>query len=153
MNHKSFISKNDAQVLGLPMYLIIIMIVAVAVIASVLFMIPQGTKTLNAIVTENPVIAEDPGNASAFTFSSAYDITVQVTSNDDRADPISGATVSLVGAGVAGSATTNGDGIASLSITPQLGENINEASVKLIVKAQGHEDFQDLDAITVHRLS
>jgi hypothetical protein len=149
---KSIRSNKKAQVLGLPMYLIIVMIVAVAVIAAVLYMIPQGTKTMNAIVTDNAVIAEDPGTSSAFVFSSTYDVTIQVTSNDDRSDPISGATVSLIGSGIAETSTTNGDGIATLAVTPQLEENINEASVKLIVKAKGFENFQDTEAITIHRL-
>ncbi|RLF58675.1 MAG: hypothetical protein DRN27_04815 [Thermoplasmata archaeon] len=152
MIKEKILHNNKAQVLGLPMYMIIVMIVAVAVIAAVLFMIPQGTKTMNALVSENAVIAEDPGNSSAFTFSSSYDITIQVTSNDNRADPVSGATVSLIGSGIASSGTTNGEGIATISVTPELGENINEASIKLIVKAQGFEDYSDINAVTVHRL-
>ncbi len=43
-----FRRNNEAQVLGLPMYLIIVMIVAVAVIAAVIFMIPQGTQTTHS---------------------------------------------------------------------------------------------------------
>ena len=66
MKKRTIIKKQSAQVLGLPMYLIIVMVVAVAVIGAVIFMIPQGKQTLNALVIENGVIAEDPGNASAF---------------------------------------------------------------------------------------
>jgi hypothetical protein len=44
------------------MYLIIIMIVAVAVIAAVVVMIPKGTRAMNAQVTANALIAEDPGD-------------------------------------------------------------------------------------------
>ncbi len=128
------------------------MVVAVAVIAAVIFMIPQGTQTLNAQVTENAVIAEDPGNAASFTFSNSYDVQVKVTTNDERADPIKDATVTLVGSGVAASALTTADGVAELSITPALNENINEATIKLTVKASGFEDFSDDDAITIYRI-
>jgi len=152
MKTRRLTKNKSAQVLGLPMYLIIVMVVAVAVIAAVIYMIPQGTQTMNALVTENAVIAEDPGNASSFTFSKAYDVTVKVTTNDDRADPLQDATVTLIGSGVASTASTNANGIATLSITPTLAENINEATVKLTVKATGFEDFSDDDAITIYRL-
>lgn len=142
---------TDAQVLGLPMYLIIVMIVAVAVIAAVIFMIPQGTQTMNALVTDNVVIAEDPGNASAFTFSQSYDVTIKVTTNDNRADPIADATVTLIGAGVAESGSTDGDGEVTLSVRPELGTNINEAAIKMIVKASGFEEYNDDNAVTVYR--
>lgn len=152
MNKKKISTNQSAQVLGLPMYLIIVMVVAVAVIAAVIFMIPQGTKTMNALVTENAVIAEDPGNASAFTFSESYDVTVKVTTNDERADPVQDATVTLIGSGVAKTASTNGDGTATLTITPSLADNINEASMKLTVKATGFEEFSDDDAVIIYRL-
>jgi len=148
----TFKENDNAQVLGLPMYLIIVMIVAVAVIAAVIFMIPQGTKMMNAQVTENAVIAEDPGNASAFVLSNA-DVTIKVTTNDNQDDPISGATVTLVGSGAAASATTDADGMATLSVTPSLGENVNEDSIKLTVKAAGYQEYTEEDAVTVYRLS
>ena len=151
MKLRIYTNNTEAQVLGLPMYLIIVMIVAVAVIAAVIFMIPQGTQTMNALVTENMVIAEDPGNASEFTFSQAYDVTIKVTTNDNRADPIADATVTLIGAGVAESGSTNGNGEITLSVTPELGTNINEAEIKMIVKATGFEDFNDDAAVTVYR--
>lgn len=151
MKQKVFYTNTNADVLGLPMYLIIIMIVAVAVIAAVIFMIPQGTRTLNALVTENAVIAEDPGSASAFNFSKAYDVTIKVTTNDNRADPIAGATVTLLGSGVVASGSTDGNGEITLSVTPKLSANINEASVKMMVKASGYEDYSDDTAVTIYR--
>lgn len=152
MNKATFKENDNAQVLGLPMYLIIVMIVAVAVIAAVIFMIPQGTRMMNAQITENAVIAEDPGNASAFTLSNT-DVIVKVTTNDNQADPISAATVTLVGSGAAASATTDADGMATLSVTPSLGENVNEDSIKLTVKAAGYQEYTEEDAVTVYRLS
>jgi len=118
----------------------------------VLFIIPQTNRTMNAIVIDNGVIAEDPGNAGTYTFSNSYDITIQVISNDDRADPVSGAVVNLIGPGFIGSSTTDNQGIATVTVTPELEENIHESSVKLIVKANGFEDYQDEDAVMVYRL-
>jgi len=152
MNLKKLKHQNNAQVLGLPMYLIIVMIVAVAVIAAVLFMIPQGTRTMNAVIMQNQVIAEEAGNAGSYSFSQPYDVTVKVLSNDKRADPISGATVSLIGAGVAVSNSTNANGEAILSVQPELSENVNEAYLRLKVKAAGFEDIEDLDSVMIVRL-
>lgn len=152
MKLKQITKQNSAQVLGLPMYLIIVMIVAVAVIAAVLFMIPQGTRTMNAMVVNNNVIAEEAGNAGAYSFSQPYDVTVRVTTNDNRADPISGATVSLIGSGVAVSNATNANGEVTLSVQPTLSENINEAYLRLKVKAAGFEDVEDLESVMIVRL-
>jgi len=152
MNLKKLKHQNNAQVLGLPMYLIIVMIVAVAVIAAVLFMIPQGTRTMNAVILQNQVIAEEAGNAGSYSFSQSYDVTVKVLSNDKRSDPISGATVSLIGAGVAVSNSTNANGEAILTVQPELAENVNEAYLRLKVKAAGFEDIEDLDSVMIVRL-
>ena len=214
MKKHSFRKDEEGQVLGLPMYLIVVMIVAVAVIAAVIFMIPHGTQTMNALVTDNAVISENPGNASKFTFNSSYDVVIKVTTNDERADPVADATVTIVGAGVAefgtqtmnalvtdnavisenpGNAskftfnssydvvikvttnderadpvadatvtivgagvaefgTTNANGEVTISVTPTLGANVNEANIKLMVKAAGFEDFEDDTAVTVYRL-
>ena len=145
-------TNDTAQVLGLPMYLIVVMIVAVAVIAAVILMIPQGTGMLNAQITENVVIAEAPGNASAFTFSSAYNVTVKVTTHHESTAPVSGATVTLVGSGDVSSNITDGNGIAHLQVTPSLAENCNEDYMKLTVKAAGYQEYQDEQAVTIYRL-
>lgn len=145
-------TNDTAQVLGLPMYLIVVMIVAVAVIAAVILMIPQGTGMLNAQVTENVVIAESPGNASAFTFLSTYNVTVKVTTHQESATPVSGATVTLVGSGDVSSNITDGNGIAHLQVTPSLAENSNENYMKLTVKAAGYQDYHDEQAVTIYRL-
>ena len=149
-----FRKNTEGQVLGLPMYLIIVMIVAVAVIAAVIFMIPQGTRTMSAQVTANALIAETAGDAGAFTFTNSYQVVITVTTNDERADPISGATVTLVGAGAAVEGTTGNDGTVTLpGFSPTLNANVNEAYMKLIVKATGFEDFEDVQAVSIVRLS
>ena len=137
------------------MYLIIIMIVAVAVIAAVVVMIPKGTRAMNAQVTTNALLAEDPGNdgGGSFTFSKTYTIWVKVTTSDQRADPIAGATVTLTGAGDAGQGKTLDNGSARITgIKPTLDANINEAYMTLSVKAAGYNDFVDDNAVTVMRL-
>jgi len=156
MYRKNFRKNERGDVLGIPMYLIIIMIVAVAVIAAVIFMIPKATRTMNVQVTSNALIAENPGSdgGGKFTFSKTYTIWVKVTTSDERADPISEATITLVGAGDAGQGKTLDNGSAKITgIKPILDANINEAYMVLTVKATGYEDFSDTKAVSVIRLS
>lgn len=155
MYQRNFRKNESGDVLGIPMYLIIIMIVAVAVIAAVIFMIPKATRTMNVQVTENALIAENPGTKGGglFTFSKTYTVSVKVTTSDQRADPVADATVTLVGAGVAGQGKTLATGLAKIKgIKPILDANINEAHLTLTVKATGFEDFIDTKAVTVVRL-
>ena len=155
MNRRNFRKSESGDVLGIPMYLIIIMIVAVAVIAAVVFMIPKTTRAMNAQVTGNALIAESPGSKGGglFTFSKTYTIWVKVTTKDQRADPIADATVMLVGAGVAGQGKTLTNGSAKITgIKPILDANINEAYLQLTVKATGFDDYVDARAVTVVRL-
>ncbi len=156
MNKKRLLKDNKAQVLGLPMYLIIIMIVAVAVIAAVIFMMPQGTQQMTAQVTQNALIAEDPGavGAGEFNFTGDFPVEIKVTTNDEDADPVNGATVTLKGAGIYAQGSTNGNGICSFAanyITPKLDSNINEDYVTLTVSASGYETLEMTKAITVVR--
>ncbi len=107
-------------------------------------------------MTSSALIAESPGSdgGGKFTFSKTYTIWVQVTTRDERADPISGATVTLVGAGDAGQGKTLDNGSAKItSIKPILDANINEAYMVLTVKATGYDDFSDTKAVSVIRLS
>jgi hypothetical protein len=108
---------------------------------------------MNAQVISGATIGEDPDTADEFTFSAAYDVKIKVTTNDERADPIKSATVTLVGAGVAGSGITDENGEATISVTPKLGANIKEAHMELTVKAAGFKDFKDNEAVTVTRLT
>ncbi len=156
MYTKNFRSNDRGDVLGIPMYLIVIMIVAVAVIASVIFMIPKATRTMNVQVTSNALIAESPGSdgGGKFTFSKTYTIWVKVTTSDERAEPISEATVTIVGAGDAGQGKTLDNGSAKITgLKPILDANINEAYMVLTVKANGYEDYTDTKAVSVIRLS
>lgn len=144
-------TNEKAQVLGLPMYLIIIMIVAVAVIAAVLMMMPQGTKMMNAQVTSGS-IAKGNGDVGDINIDS-FTVTVKVTTNDDRRDPIQGAVVRLSGAhDAAESLPTGTDGIATIILNGcKLDSGVNEAYIKMTVKASSYEDFEDPKAVIVYR--
>lgn len=143
---------NKAQVLGLPMYLIIIMIVAVAVIAAVLFMIPQGNKMMKYEIDENSVVAGNPPGADGICNFDPFTVKVYVYSADERGDPIYGAKVRLSGGGVVGEDTTDATGLAEIDIDgAKLDPNINEGNLKLTIKASGYEDFTDDSAVLLYR--
>ena len=148
-----FVRDNRGQVLGLPMYLIIVMIVAVAVIAAVIYMIPKGTQTLQASVTTGAVqqaTTQTDGTATV-TISG---IVVNAYSNDERRDPIAGATVTISGLGTAITFTESPTGTYTSSggsTTATLAANVDEGYLKLIVRAPGYENFEDPKAILVVR--
>ena len=152
MKKRRMKGNDKGQVLGLPMYLIIIMIVAVAVIAAVIFMLPQGTKTMKAEVTLNSVVsAGNPAGDGTYTFTD-FTVTVSVATADERGDPIVGATVRLSGGGVVGQGTTLADGTATIAVTgAKLDPNINEANMKMTIKSSGFEDFTDDSAVLLYR--
>jgi len=146
-----FRSNNKGQVLGLPMYLIVIMIVAVAVIAAVIYMIPRGTQTMSAQVTSNSARAGTIQTDGTVTFTS-FDVTVSVKTNDDRQDPVVGATIRLSGGGVVAEKTTNAQGVATIPVDDAtLDVGVNEQYMKMTVKASGFEDFEDNTAVLLYR--
>ncbi len=151
MNLRRFGRNKKAQVLGLPMYLIIIMIVAVAVIAAVLFMIPQGSKMIDAQVEGGIISIEGEGR---ITGENSETIIISVFSKDDQKNTLSGATVKLIGAGIAFVDTTEDDGTITIpanDLTAVLESNKNEDSVVLTIEAAGYEKYEDTDAISVVR--
>lgn len=157
MKANNFIKNKEADVLGLPMYLIIVMIVAVAVIAAVVAMIPRGTRTLQASVTTGAVLGANKTQPNGTATVEISSLEVKVYSNDERRDPIKGATVTISGLGVAISLSENSnttgkyDGIQGDLKTAKLPANVNEGYLKLIVKAPGYETFEDPHAILVIR--
>jgi len=155
MKRTLFKGNEEGQVLGLPMYLIIVMIVAVAVIAAVIFMMPQGTRTMSAQITAGSVQTGDGSNGEIdIPSAGTFPVTVQITTNDDRNDPIQGATVRLVGGHAIGETVqqTGADGIATLTVNgAKLDPNVNEAYMKMTVKALGYEDFEDDQAVLLYR--
>jgi len=156
MRYKKLNKNKKAQVLGLPMYLIIIMIVAVAVIAAVLFMMPQGNKMINAQVTTGSVVSAGTlENDGTYNFDD-FDVVVKVTTGDERSDPIVGATVRLSGGGIIAEKPTDNTGTASFTGADQisgakLDPNVNNGNIKLTVKASGFEDYTDDSAVSLYR--
>ena len=150
MKRKNLLRNEKGQVLGLPMYLIVIMIVAVAVIAAVIFMIPKGSQTMIAQINSGSVQSGD-GTPGDYTFD-PLEVTVTIMTNDDRQDPIQGAVIRLSGGHTATEAITNSNGVANLKVIgAKLDANINEAYMKMTVKASGYEDFEDADAVLLYR--
>lgn len=153
MKKTVFVRNQEGQVLGLPMYLIIVMIVAVAVIAAVIFMIPQGTKTMNAAVSTGSAQLSTGVNADNEATFGVIPVTITVTTNDEQRSPIMGATVRLVGCHVVGEGTTLADGVAAFDVPAgaYLAAGINEGKLKMTVKAPGYEDFEDDSAVVLLR--
>ena len=128
------------------------MIVAVAVIAAVIFMLPQGTKAMKAEVTDNSVFSGGTAVGDGTYEFDGFTVTVSVATADERGDPIVGATVRLSGGGVVGQGTTLADGTATIDLTgAKLDPNINEANMKMTIKSSGFEDYTDDSAVLLYR--
>ena len=153
MKKRNFRGNNKAQVLGLPMYLIIVMIVAVAVIAAVIYMIPQGTQTLAASVSSGAAYSSSGTDAENQATFDQFTVTVMVQTNDEEKNPIKDATVRLSGCHVVAEGTTLADGTTTITVpaTAYLSAGINEGYMKMTVKAPGYEDFEDDQAVVLIR--
>lgn len=150
---KDLRKNNEAQVLGLPMYLIIIMIIAVVVIAAVIFMMPSGNKMMNVQVIEGAIADEGTTDTGGNYSLDAFDVKVKVVSADDRADPIVGATVTLKGGGIAEVATTDTGGVATFTDIDDgiISPNKNSVDVEVKVTASGYEDYSKTDGVELYR--
>ncbi|MEM4258346.1 MAG: hypothetical protein QXL17_04250 [Candidatus Thermoplasmatota archaeon] len=158
MKANQFVKNQEADVLGLPMYLIIVMIVAVAVIAAVIYMIPQGKKTIIATVDPNDALL----SSTAFTWDSANNywktttatvIDVLVTTNDDSRKPIANANVIMTGGGTVQNGRTDSTGKATLTFPAGaiiVQANVRESYLKLSVNAQGFENYEDAQAVLLY---
>jgi hypothetical protein len=142
---------NEAQVLGLPLYLIIIMIIAVAVIAAVMAMMSDlGTpQKMNAVCDPASFTAQD--NATYLNGVYKYedlDITVRVTRSGGAADPVRDATVILEGGGAISHKKTLEDGTIKLTLSGvEVPANTDKTWISITVKADGYEDYQDGNAV------
>lgn len=148
---KKFEKNNNAQVLGLPLYLIIIMIIAVAVIAAVMAMMTDlGTpQKMNAICDPASFTAED--NATYVDGIYVYndlDIKVKVTRSGGAADSVRHATVILEGGGAIAHGKTEEDGTKTLTLSGiEVPANTDKTWISLTVKADGYEDYTDGSAV------
>jgi len=154
MNIKNLKENKQAQVLGLPMYLIIVMIIAVVVIAAVILMMPSGTKQLNAYAKDGFVIQVNTtsGNMAEISLTGANKSSVTIRVEDKKdGNGVNGAKVILTGNGYTGSGTTSGSGEVQIDLNVVLGDNDMEDYIKLEVTASGYEKFTDNEAIKVVR--
>ena len=152
MRKERYLRKNEqAAVLDLPIYLIIVMVIAVAVIATVVMMIPKGTQTMNATVTSGFLQNANPGHSGDYRFTSNRTIWIKVTTNNEKQDPISGAIVILTGGNTSASGKTLTNGSVRLLVRPTIPANINTVYLEMSVKANGYKDFSDKEAVLVNR--
>jgi hypothetical protein len=147
-----FRKNNKAQVLGLPMYLIIIMIVAIAVIAAVIFMMPKGNQMMDAHVIAGQVQGgPSVGDDQVATFS-GISVTVKVSTKGDYDDPIIGASVRIGGCKAFGEGVTDNNGEATISVSDaELPAGVNKGYLEMTVKASGYEDVVDDQAVLLVR--
>lgn len=150
---KNCLMRNDkAQVLGLPMYLIIIMIVAVAVIAAVIFMMPQGNQMMDARIKTGSAQASTGTDASNNAIFNSFTVTVKVTTKGEYNEPIKDATVRISGYHGIGEGETNSNGVATFDVAGcELPAGVNSGSLTMTVKAEGYEDFKDDSAVELVR--
>ncbi len=156
MKANQFVQNNEADVLGLPMYLIIVMIVAVAVIAAVIYMIPKGKQMMaGSIIGIQPSNGLSKGTVQASTNRFIFDpitFTVMVQTLDSERDPIQGASVSITGCHGSGVGTTSADGTATVTFAGAFLEpGINEGYLKITVNAPGYETFTQEQVVTLIR--
>ncbi len=138
---------------GLPMKLIIIVVIAGAVLAAVLMMIPEGTGTLNAeciSVDGNSGHLKTVSAASGEISVGSFDVTVQVTDGDG--DPVADADVTLIGANGAGAGKTGGDGEVTVTVqNARLDTNEEKDYVSVEVTASGHHSYEEEQFVVIAR--
>ncbi|MEM1513702.1 MAG: hypothetical protein QXW78_00580 [Candidatus Thermoplasmatota archaeon] len=157
--------KDKRGIEGLPMHLIIIVVIAVAVLAAVLAMMKYVTfdKPMEIKCTQIR------GDVQKVRDSEGYLVKVNSTGNEkitnidftayievyekNSGKPISGATVTIIGAGAVGSGKTNATGIAKVKVeNAELAENQDEVYLKIEVKASGYQDFVDDKGLLIVRV-
>ncbi len=157
--------KDRRGIEGLPMRLIIILVVAIAVLAAIMAIINMiGTnKNMTAecakIVYNGetydgfqvPVDATGSEEKTGITFT-AYIYVYELT-KDGPGDPISGAKVSISGGNGFGSGTTDGSGLATITVSNCiLPENADEVDLKIEVTKSGYNKFVDEEGIKIVRI-
>jgi hypothetical protein len=164
MNLRGNLFKDRRGIEGLPMHLIIIVVIAVAVLAAVLAMMKYVTfdKPMEAtcIKIQGNVqkVKDSDGYLVKVTSTGGEKITnidftayVQVYEKDSK-KPITGATVTIIGANAVGSGKTNETGVAKVKVeNAELAENQDEVYLKIEVKASGYQDFVDDQGILIVR--
>ncbi|MEM2935184.1 MAG: hypothetical protein QXF32_02340 [Candidatus Thermoplasmatota archaeon] len=157
--------KDKRGIEGLPMHLIIIVVIAVAVLAAVLAMMKYVTfdKPMEAtclqIRGDVQKVSDTDGylvkvNSTGSEKITNIDFTAYIKVYEKNSEkPVSGATVTIVGAGAVGSGKTNATGIAKVKVeNAELAENQDEVYLKIEVKASGYQNFVDEEGLLVIRV-
>ncbi|RLF64388.1 MAG: carboxypeptidase regulatory-like domain-containing protein [Thermoplasmata archaeon] len=140
---------------GLPMRLIIIVVIAGAVLAAMITMIPHTKGNLQV---ECISVDGNDGNLKTITSSgegevSAGDFNVVVKVTDDKGKAVSGASVVLTGSNGAGSGKTGSDGTATITVTGvKLNENEDTDYMKITVTASGYHKYEEANFIVISRI-
>lgn len=145
--------KDRRGIEGLPMKLIIIVVIAGAVLAALITMIPDGPGTLNA---ECVSVDGNDGSLKAVSGSSGEisisDFTVTVKVTDGEGDPVADADVTLMGANGAGGDKTGPDGTVTITVTgAKLQANEDKDYLSVEVSASDHKDYKDEEFVTIAR--
>jgi len=153
--------KDKRGIEGLPMRLIIIVVVAAAVLAAVLAMIGMVKPNKNMDVECAKI---EIGGESYDGFTVPVDVTgsQEITDISFTAyiyvyekgtnNPVSGAKVSISGGDGFGSGTTDGNGLAKITVSNcRLPENYNEVYLKIEVTKSGYNKFVDEEGIKIVR--
>lgn len=139
MVRKSLINRRcrwnrDAALEGLPLYLIILVVVAAVAIVAILSFFPSGGKNLDAIEVNDS--ADFSGDAIILDTEKVF--YVKALDNDGK--PLEGVTVTASGPnGAIGSGTTNGTGIAQITLSdyPTLSSNVDFGEISVTAKYTG----------------
>jgi len=130
-------ASDDRAIEGLPVRLVIAFVVGVATLSVMLSMV-SGVNTLG--------VSELDAKPSPDVVTPGHQ-TIEVTAVDADGNPVSGATVVVKGGtadvdGVA-TATTGDDGVATLDVSPELGPNQAEGTLKISLKPPAGTEYVD----------
>ncbi len=157
---------EDAQIMGIPLYILLIVIIAAISLAAILgFMVTTEPKIddlrIHSVAhgdaneTYDRIIAEeiyedgrayymgserpDPDDESnTLRPERGYDEFLVVTAYDEDGSPMAGVDIEATGAGVSSVATTNASGMAELSLDGcRLLQNENHAQIELSATYEG----------------
>jgi len=138
-------SNNEQAVLGLPMRLTVSLIIGTVALAAILAYISNPCLFPGKmVVTVSPMVnATDGGNPTEILYH------INVTSPEGY--PIYGAQVLIKGLSGVVANQTNARGYATVSITVQLEEGVNEGYLDVTVKAPCKETFSQDDLLKIIR--
>ena len=128
---------------GLPLYLIILVVIA-GVSTAIVFGWMQSAES-----TELDNISIDAGSDGLVTTASGSNDEIVVEAYDQNNDPLSGATVTLEGCSVNKIGETGDDGTVEFTVEPSLPENEDFGEITVTVKYTGDMTTEKSDIVPV----